>query len=220
MGHVDIPPAVSLAREVGWSDLTRDYTFFVEHPQCLALVAEEGGEVIGTGFGTRNGGAGWIGFIVVSENHRGRSIGTAMTRAVMDRLRGSGCRTLVLTATELGRPVYEKLGFTVETHYQQFSGPAPISTHASSGLRSVKPEDLDVVCAFDQRMTGEDCSHLIRALSHSGLVMDDETSGGIRAYHLPTPWGNRPIIAADPEAGWLMLRAKMNFAESAATTTA
>ena len=130
-----------------------------------------------------------------------------MTLAVINRLQNSGCRTLVLTATELGRPVYERLGFRIDTYYRRLSrsGQIPLQDNVPPGLRSLEAEDLRAVCELDRRMTGEDRSHLIQAFSHSGRVLEDEASGAIRAYHVATPWGNGPIIATDLEAGWLML---------------
>lgn len=43
--------------------------------------------------------------------YRGRGLGYAVTAALMDLARDLGCTEAVLHATELGRPVYERLGF-------------------------------------------------------------------------------------------------------------
>jgi len=46
------------------------------------------------------------------EESRGRGIGYAVTAALMNLGRESGCDHAVLHASESGRPVYERLGFT------------------------------------------------------------------------------------------------------------
>jgi len=50
--------------------------------------------------------------VVTLEHARGRGIAGAMTLAALSDARGSGYRVAVLEASELGRPVYNRLGFT------------------------------------------------------------------------------------------------------------
>ena len=49
--------------------------------------------------------------VAVPQAHRGRGIGQAMTAALMNVGVEAGCTHAILHATELGRPVYERLGF-------------------------------------------------------------------------------------------------------------
>jgi len=45
------------------------------------------------------------------EPARGRGFGTVVTQAAMDAARESGAQVAVLQASDMGRPVYERLGF-------------------------------------------------------------------------------------------------------------
>src|SRR5664280_1789552 len=72
--------------------------------------------IVGTGVPTVSGRVGWVGTIWVAPALRGRGLGRALTEAVIEQLEDSGCWTLVLVATEAGRPVYERLGFEILTH--------------------------------------------------------------------------------------------------------
>ncbi|HKH09730.1 MAG TPA: GNAT family N-acetyltransferase [Rubrobacter sp.] len=199
MSAGELPAAASVGAEVGWPGLERQFGFLLGHPFCEAVAAEVGGEVAGVGFGTHNGEVGWIALVCVRPGYQGRGIGTGITERVADLLERRGCRTLVLTATGMGLPVYERLGFSTETRYHGFTGPGlgpePLHPH----LRRMTPEHLPAVCDLDRRMTGEDRSHLLRALAGPGWLMAGE-GGEARGYHLPVPWGGGPTIAADWEA--------------------
>lgn len=195
----DVAAAVAVGAEVGWPGRERRFEFYVRHTSCEAVVAEAEGRVVGAGFGTANGDVGWIGMVCVRPGQQGGGIGAAITARVMDLLERRGCRTLVLTATEPGRPLYEKIGFSTETHYLGFEGPGLGPSPLRSHPRRMRPEHLPAVCDLDRRMTGEDRSHLIRALAGAGWLVEDE-GGEVRGYHLPVPWGGGPTIAADTGA--------------------
>jgi GNAT superfamily N-acetyltransferase len=79
-----------------------------EEPVATALLACTG-EVAGIyNIGTL---AGW----------RGRGIGEAMTRHAIEQGRRAGCAIASLQASEMGRPVYERMGFRTLSHYRTFA---------------------------------------------------------------------------------------------------
>ena len=199
MTGTDVAAATSVGAEVGWPGRERRFEFYVRHPSCEAVVAEAKGRVVGAGFGTLNGVVGWIGMVCVRPGYQGGGIGAAITARIVDLLERRGCRTLVLTATQPGRPLYEKIGFSTETHYHGFEGPGLGPGPLHSRLRRIGPEQLPAVCDLDRRMTGEDRSHLLRALAGAGWLAEGE-DGEVSGYHLPVPWGGGPTIAADPGA--------------------
>ena len=201
----DLAGAESIGAEVGWPGRRVRFDFFLRHPFCEAFAAEVEGEMVGMGFGTRNGTVGWLGLICVSPRNRRCGIGSALTERVADRLEKLGCGTLVLTATEMGRPVYERLGFRTETFYHEYSGPGLEREAPEPGVRRMSPEDLPAVCALDLRLTGEEHSHLLHAFEGSGWLATCE-DGGVRGYHLPVPWGGGPLIAGDIDAGRALVR--------------
>jgi GNAT superfamily N-acetyltransferase len=204
MGGGDVPAAASVGAEVGWPGRERRFGFFVRHPYCEAVAAAVEGRVVGVGFGTRNGAVGWIGLLCVRPGYQGRGIGAGITARVAGLLERRGCRTLVLTATEMGRSLYERIGFSTETNYHGFAGPGLGRQPLDSGLRPMTPGDLPAVCDLDRRTTGEDRSHLIRALAGPGWMMAGE-GGEVRGYHLPVPWGGGPIIASDLDAAQVLM---------------
>lgn len=88
---------------------------------CEAMIAEEDGRCIGTAIAfyylsvpsSRNhtGKNAYLTSVFVEESHRRRGIGSEMIRQIVRRAQAYGCVNIMLTATEMGRPMYEKLGF-------------------------------------------------------------------------------------------------------------
>jgi GNAT superfamily N-acetyltransferase len=87
------------------------------------FVAELDGELVGVAAGAHFGASGWVGGVAVTPERRRAGLGGALTEAVVAHLRDRRAGTVQLLATELGRPVYQRLGFAAETEYRTFTGP-------------------------------------------------------------------------------------------------
>jgi hypothetical protein len=198
----DLEAAITAVREGGWGDRRPAFQFYVGHAQARPLVAEFDGAIVGTAVATWSGRVGWVGLVFVAPSMRGRGLGAELTRATMDCLEESGCRSFLLAASALGRPIYDRLGFRVEGHYVAFSGPRRVDPLVDPRVRHLRPGDLDAVCALDRAATDEDRSHLVRAVA-DGWVIDDV--GTVRGFALRTPWGLGPAVAGDAADGALLL---------------
>lgn len=193
----DVEGTARAAGKVGWPDKERQISFFHKHPNGVGFVAETMGEIVGASFGVENGAVGWLGLIFALPGLRGHGLGTSLTHAVMVSLEEPGCRTLLLVATDMGQPLYERLGFEVETNYHGFVGPG--DTPEIGGFHPISSENLREVHRLDRRVTGEDRSRLLESM-RSGWVLIGEDNAA-RAYHMAAPWGGGPVIASDSEAG-------------------
>jgi GNAT superfamily N-acetyltransferase len=191
------------------------------------VVAEAGGELVGVAAGavfggTRgtgepgggggggsggSGGTGWVGGVAVVPAHRRVGLGGALTEAIVEFLEGRGMATVLLHATALGRPVYERLGFVPETAYVTLSGPTLARASTGAMVRAGRAADLEAVLALDRTATGEDRRRLLTALWPTGGLVAD-VDGRTLGYHLASPW--RPggaTIAADSGTGLALLDA-------------
>src|SRR5664280_2258393 len=159
MTSAEVGAACELALAQGWRDRRAFYGFALRTPTCQPLVGVVDGRIVATGVATVNGSVGWLGAVAVEEAVRGRGYGRAVTEELRRRLLAAGCETLSLVATPAGRPLYERMGFRLATHYHQMQAdhldetPVP---PAGARLRPMRPGDLPSVVELDRRATAED----------------------------------------------------------------
>lgn len=211
----DLEPAIRAVRDGGWGDRRSTMRFYLHHPTSDVVVADAQGEIVGTGVATRSGAVGWVGLVFVAPSFRGRGLGGELTRASMDTLHRLGCRTILLAATKLGRPVYDRLGFVVDGAYDVWRTQAGPENPADARIRPLSGEDLPEIEALDRAATDEDRSHAIRALAHGWVIVENQR---IRGYALRTPWGLGPAITDGEADGILLLEALLADAAPAEAT--
>jgi GNAT superfamily N-acetyltransferase len=174
------------------------------------FVADLDGELVGVAAGAHFGRSGWVGGVAVTPERRRAGLGGALTEAVVAHLRDRRAGTVQLLATELGQPVYERLGFAAETEYRTLTGPpAPAGGTGTptAGVRAGRPGDRAAVLALDRQATGEDRGRLLGTLWPAGGMVAGG-AGAPRGFHLASPWrSGGATIAADPEAGLALLEA-------------
>ncbi len=214
MTEADIDAAVALALAQGWRDRRHFYHIVLRTPSCQPLVGTIDRRVVATGLATASGTVGWLGAVVVDEPVRGRGYGRAMTEELCRRLRDAGCATLSLVATAAGRPLYERLGFRLVTHYHEMDGdhlgrePEP---PAGARLRPMTPDDLPRVFELDRLATAEDRRPVLAELSKAGgWVLDDVP--GMRGFLLPSDRAFAAIIAPRLEDGLYLLELHRHLA--------
>ena len=220
MTAADIEPATRAILADDWGDRRAWFEFAAMHPHCRVFVAEdEDGAVVGTAVVTVNGPVAWIGTIWVASKARGRGLGTALTMATIDAADAAGARTLLLVATDAGRPLYERLGFATQTAYVTLeapglvssagSGPGPAGEAGAGPVRAFRPTDLDALAALDRVATGEDRSHLLAAFAAPDTTRvvtdrDDRPAG----FVIRAPWGGGATVAPRADDALAILRAR------------
>jgi predicted N-acetyltransferase YhbS len=177
------------------------HTWAFEQDDGHLLVAERDGRVIATGASIGFGSTAWIGAIAVRPEARGKRLGERMTEAAIEAVGERS--TLLLLASPLGRPIYERMGFEAEGAFRVFHGPTR-RAHAKparrDGVRPATEADHAGIRALDVLATGEDRHAAIDAALEGSLVAD----GGVA---LRPPFGARPILATDANAGRALLDA-------------
>jgi ribosomal protein S18 acetylase RimI-like enzyme len=89
-------------------------------PEAINVIGSLGGRPVATGTAYLTGPTAGLYNICTDEAARGRGIGYAVTRALLEHSRASGADHAVLHATEAGRPVYERAGFVEVCQVPQY----------------------------------------------------------------------------------------------------
>ena len=175
-----------------------------DSPDGEILVAASGRRLLGGACCASFGATGWIGALGVLPRMRRRGVGELLTHAAVEWLEARGARTVLLYATEMGRPVYDRSGFVTEAPARAWRGTPP--GPPPSGLRRLRPTDRDAIRELDAACTGETRRPVFDMLP-ALLGLGFERDGRLAGYALNTPWGAGPaVIAEDEEAGEALLR--------------
>jgi GNAT superfamily N-acetyltransferase len=174
-------------------------------PHGEVLVASAGRRLVGGACTASFGATGWIGALGVLPRARRRGIGEQLTRTCIAWLESRGARTTLLYATDMGRPVYERVGFVSEARARAWRGVPPGPPPES--VRRLRPSDREAILALDARATKEDRRPVLDMLP-ALLGFGVEREGELAGFALQTPWGAGPAVVADDVAtGESLLRA-------------
>lgn len=89
---------------------------------CAVYVGYTDGHPVSSGLGVRSGRTIGVYNISTVETARRRGYGAAMTARVAADGAAAGCEVAILQASEMGRPVYERLGFRTVIGRDVYSG--------------------------------------------------------------------------------------------------
>lgn len=103
------------------SELAAYFERTIADDSLVELVVDEAGEIVATAavafmpfpptYTNPVGTRGYITNMYTAPSHRGRGLATRLLRGLLEEAKGRGVRKLLLCASEMGRPVYQRLGF-------------------------------------------------------------------------------------------------------------
>ena len=118
-----MPRALALSRAAGWNQTPADWALVIEmNPEgCFGLECD--GQLAATTSTIRYGtDLAWVGMVLTHPEYRGRGFARTLMERALDHL--SDVRTVKLDATEMGGPLYKKLGFVDECATERWIRPA------------------------------------------------------------------------------------------------
>jgi GNAT superfamily N-acetyltransferase len=206
--RAEAPLVADLLRRAGFGSTVGrllDYPF--AGGAAKVFVAEHHGALVGTASVASFGATGWIGALGVEPAARRRGTGGALTERCIEWLRGEGASTVLLYATDQGRPVYERLGFVAEGSATAWRGVA--GARRGAAVRRLVDDDRAKILDADRDATGEDRGAVISQLRPlRGVAVDDGAGAGVMGFALASAWGSgAAIIARQPEAGLALMSA-------------
>jgi len=199
--ELDIPEAMALKELAGWNQTEADWRRLLKlEPQgCFGAIID--GRLVGTTTTTTYGDElAWIGMVLVHPESRRRGIASQLMATALDYLREK-VAIVKLDATALGKPVYEKLGFRVESRVERWKG-VGISTSSGGAPGTIDDSTSRELFDLDRRAFTCDRSELVAALiddaaARPALVRSQE--GSLTGYALARSGTNAdyvgPVVA-------------------------
>src|SRR6202050_3690032 len=90
------------------SDGPKLLDFNLASPDAQMFVGCQGDRVVGVACCVCFGRTGWIGNVAVEDDVRGQGLGRELSQQAVDCVQQAGAQTVLLTATDLGKPMYER----------------------------------------------------------------------------------------------------------------
>jgi GNAT superfamily N-acetyltransferase len=172
LGESDIPAAHALSTAEGWNQTPADWARLIRLEPAGCFAAHEDNRLVGTVTTTTYGRTlAWIGMMIVRPDFRGRGIGAALMRMALRHAHDQDIGCVKLDATPAGRPLYESLGFTLESELERWQGraePAAGAVSAAGGEANSARSGADAMqslLALDRAAYGADRSGLLTALA-------------------------------------------------------
>lgn len=199
----DIPSAMRLREAAGWNQSEADWRRLLSLQPNGCFGAVKDGRLVGTTTTTIYGELAWIGMVLVDPQYRRQGIAAQLMNVALDYLK-SKVETIKLDATALGRPVYEKLGFEVESVVERWTG---IGNSKGLETRSVIDDDaLRDLLDLDRLAFNADRSELVQKLIEDACVspvLIRAADGALSGYALARSGTKQtyigPVIARDPD---------------------
>ena len=121
-----LPDLLRLSASAGWNQTAEDWLRLLElEPEGCFGVQQDGRIVASATVVTYGSALAWIGMVLTLPEYRGRGYATLLMERCLRCCEERGIVTVRLDATEMGRPVYARLGFADEYEVQRRAGQLP-----------------------------------------------------------------------------------------------
>ncbi|CAM3654077.1 Acetyltransferase (GNAT) family protein [Vibrio aerogenes CECT 7868] len=206
MDEKDMADAHVMTQALHWPHTLQDWQQIVSVGHALVMEAE--GRLIGTACLVPQGKYASVGLIVISDDFQGRGLGRQIMNDIMSCAEPGSY--LYLTATEMGKPLYQKIGFEEYAVIEQYQNVVEtekvtlVHPKADAGIRKMDVGEeqtlkqmMNASCGMDRGAIGD----LVLNTSNQTLVIEDE--GKITGFAVCRDFGRGccigPVIAENPQ---------------------
>jgi GNAT superfamily N-acetyltransferase len=201
-----IPPfpidqALALSTEAGWNQNEADWQriLHLAGDGCFGAWADD--KLVSTTVALiYEKRLAWIGMVLTTEAQRGKGHARKLLLEALDFCDRNEVESVKLDATDLGRPVYAKLGFIDERPVSRWIRPPGAKPHVTP----LAPAPIDL--AFDREAFGADRSALLHSLAANETYVIPARG---QAFARPgrRAWHFGPSIARDEQTAEQLLNA-------------
>ena len=156
-----------------------------------------------------------VGMMGIHEQYQRQGIGYALMQHLLRWLDEKNIFEIQLDASEMGQPMYEKLGFVAFNEVYVLQGqPGRMPFRRSPEAQRLSHHNLDLITVTDTRCFGANRSKLLQALlevhpQQAFLVTDGQ--GGIQGYIIAREKRLGPWVMQDPAKAELLLQTALSF---------
>ena len=198
LGPGDLKGCVALSVDRGWLPERSKWSLLLAASETFGVDAPDGRGLAGAVVLTRWGAdLASVGMMLVAARYGRRGLGRALMEHVIAE---AGDATVTLFATDMGRPLYEKLGFQPVRRNVSFVGAfrpgasPPAGPAGPAGCaRAATEADLPAMLAVDRAAFGADRGRILTRLPGFAdriAVLADHSKHGMTGY--AAAWRNTP----------------------------
>ena len=195
--------SLSSLQPEGWVDIVPQFDFYTKSAFCYPIKVTMNNEIVGIGTTIVHNEVAWLAHIIVHPFYRCKGIGKHITQTLVDIAKTKNCSTIYLIATELGEPVYKKVGFINETEYLVYKNVQKEDWIISENIQSYKEKYMEQLVALDRDTSGE--NRILHLGEHLTNGMVYQIGNVVEGFFLPT-FGEGLIIANTEIAGIELLK--------------
>lgn len=157
----------------------------------------------------------WIGFMAVHPELQKKGIGHEIMRSLLSWLERRGCDMALLDATEAGRRIYLKLGFSDHSQcFQYILENFPKSSYQFGHVTRLEGKDISTLGKFDERIYGANRECVFRILIQDyperAFITRDEF-GKITGYLFAQRQKIGPWVAGNHRDAEMLLNAALSL---------
>ncbi len=201
--QLDIPILDAL-RPPDWTDIKVPFQFYLSSEFCFPIKLTFEDKIIGVGCTIIHDDVAWLGHIIVHPDFRNQGHGTTITKHLIKFAEDHKTSTIFLIATDMGAPVYSKLGFETETEYLFYKEVLLKEKFVrSNNVIPFQEKYFDQLCQLDKKLSSENrLSHLTEHCNSGIVYLENDR---VQGFYLPN-FGEGIILAEHPSAGIELLK--------------
>ncbi len=182
-----------------WGDLVPRFRYHIDSRFCNPVKLTNAGKMVAIGTVIFHKDSAWLASIIVHPDERNQGLGNKITTYLINSIDREKYTTIYLDATDMGFPVYQKIGFELETSYAHLKSEENISgLRLSDRIIPYHEKYLAEILQLDMNISCENRKESITEnILTSKLFV---RSGIVEAVYFPT-FGNGLIIADNDQAG-------------------
>jgi len=214
LGKQDIPGLIDLSTSVGWDYDQDEITTILSSGTIYGHKNKEGKIVSSAAIVEYDSLVASIGMVIVRDEYRGLGLGKTATEKCIESVKGN--KTVMLIATDAGKPMYEKMGFiSIDTVHKylcdSFIPFRAIDFHSSSSIRDFNEEDIPQIIMLDNNAFGDNRKSFLlnRIKQATKVLVVRNADADLVGFGMVISGSENlllgPIVAPDAETAYLLI---------------